>query len=136
MANSGANGPVSGTTPTQTGCSMTCSGNSSEFCGGPDRLNVYHFTGTLPGPPVTNPPPAGGGGGGGTSNVKPVVEGLPSPWKYSGCYVYATFNTQTPRRIDHLFPFLEIICLVAFFQISSRTITGLQWRAVSRRVKA
>jgi hypothetical protein len=25
---------------------MVCSGNSGEFCGGPNRLNVYNYTGT------------------------------------------------------------------------------------------
>ncbi|KAF2867866.1 WSC domain-containing protein [Massariosphaeria phaeospora] len=27
--------------PFQGGCGMTCKGNSSEFCGGPNRLNLY-----------------------------------------------------------------------------------------------
>lgn len=35
-------------TLTSTGdCAMTCNGNTSEICGGPSRLNVYQYTGTL-----------------------------------------------------------------------------------------
>ena len=30
-----------GSVLTASGCSMTCSGNSSEYCGGPNRLNFY-----------------------------------------------------------------------------------------------
>lgn len=30
--------------PTTSGCTMVCAGNSSEFCGGPDRLNVYSLS--------------------------------------------------------------------------------------------
>ena len=66
------------------GCNMACTGNSSEFCGGPDALNVYNYTGTnLPpiGTPPPPPPPPGGGG------VVPVTQGLPTPWKYAACYV-------------------------------------------------
>ena len=70
------------------GCNMACQGNATELCGGANRLNVYNFTGTISGPPTLNPP--GNGGGGGTTpnpNVNPVLDGLPSPWNYSGCYV-------------------------------------------------
>ena len=83
-------------------CNMACAGNSSEFCGGPNRLNVsffyfdielaralsgrvqvYNFTGTLSGEPT------GGNGnqGGGNSDVGPVTSGLPAPWTYAACYV-------------------------------------------------
>ncbi|KIJ67360.1 copper radical oxidase [Hydnomerulius pinastri MD-312] len=82
----------SGPTPL-TNCDMTCAGNSSEFCGGPNVLNVYNYTGTLP----TTPPAGGDGnnggggtggvGGGGTSSVSPVTSGLPGDWTYGACYV-------------------------------------------------
>jgi hypothetical protein len=62
-------------------------GNSSEFCGGPNRLNVYNFTGVLPHPP-------GGGGGGGPVKVSPVKSGLPSPWTYASCYMLVIANTS------------------------------------------
>jgi hypothetical protein len=59
-----------------TDCNMACAGNTSQICGGPNRLSVYNYTGTLP----TTPP---GGDG-----VLPVTTGLPAPWSYSACYVY------------------------------------------------
>ncbi|AEO70370.1 glyoxal oxidase-like protein [Thermothielavioides terrestris NRRL 8126] len=50
---------ANGGAPATSGCSMTCNGNSSELCGGPNRLNVYNYqnqysasstpTATLPG---------------------------------------------------------------------------------------
>ncbi|TDL23466.1 copper radical oxidase [Rickenella mellea] len=71
--------------PASDGCNMVCAGNSSEFCGGPNRLNVYNYTGTdLPTAPPNNPPAGGGGGG---APVFPVTNGLPTPWNYSGCYI-------------------------------------------------
>ncbi|EKM51417.1 uncharacterized protein PHACADRAFT_263528, partial [Phanerochaete carnosa HHB-10118-sp] len=78
----------SGPTPL-TDCDMTCAGNSSEFCGGPNRLNVYNFTGTLPHGPTN---PGGGGGGGGGTPVFPVESGLPTGWNYSACYVDNAFG--------------------------------------------
>ncbi|KAL0947951.1 hypothetical protein HGRIS_010580 [Hohenbuehelia grisea] len=67
-------------------CNMVCAGNSSEFCGGPARLNVYNYTGTDL-PPITVNPPGGGGGGGNNAPVFPVTSGLPGTWNYSACYV-------------------------------------------------
>ncbi|KAI0033597.1 hypothetical protein K488DRAFT_84794 [Vararia minispora EC-137] len=67
-----------------TDCDMTCNGNSSEFCGGPNRLNVYNYTGTNL-PPITTPPPNGGGGTG--APVFPVLLGLPTGWSYNACWV-------------------------------------------------
>ncbi|KAF9049496.1 copper radical oxidase with WSC domains [Hymenopellis radicata] len=65
-------------------CSMVCAGNSSEFCGGPNRLTVYNYTGTDL-PPITNP--GGGGGGAGAAPVVNVYDGLPGTWNYSACYI-------------------------------------------------
>lgn len=85
-------------------CNMVCAGNSSEYCGGSNALNVsplcaggvnlshtshqvYNYTGTS----LPTPPPGGGGGGGGGGGsgapVYPVTSGLPSPWEYAACYV-------------------------------------------------
>ncbi|KAJ3826706.1 hypothetical protein F5880DRAFT_1628591 [Lentinula raphanica] len=71
-----------------TDCNMVCSGNSSEFCGGPNRLNMYNYTGDNL-PPISTP---GGGGGGGGAPVFPVTSGLPTPWKYVACYVDNAFG--------------------------------------------
>ena len=56
-------------------CNMECSGNPSEFCGGPNALNVYKYTGT------------GLSSGGGAGGVGPVTSGLPTGWSYNGCWV-------------------------------------------------
>ncbi|KIP07197.1 hypothetical protein PHLGIDRAFT_513029 [Phlebiopsis gigantea 11061_1 CR5-6] len=74
-------------------CDMPCAGNSSEFCGGPNRLNVYNFTGTLP----HGPTPVGGGGGG--VPVFPVTSGLPTPWEYAACYVDNAFGRILPTEL-------------------------------------
>lgn len=59
---------------------MPCTGDSSEFCGSGNRLNVYNYTGTdLPIP--------GGGGGGSPGTVAPVLSGLPTGWAYNACWV-------------------------------------------------
>lgn len=76
-----------GAPATDNGCNMVCQGNSSTLCGGPDRLNVYNFTGTITGPPTINPPAGGGGGGPANPDVHPVLTGLPTPWNYTGCFV-------------------------------------------------
>ncbi|KAK8048877.1 copper radical oxidase [Apiospora phragmitis] len=39
-------GFVNGGAPATSGCSMLCSGNQTEICGGPNRLNVYSFGNT------------------------------------------------------------------------------------------
>jgi len=66
---------------------MVCAGNSSEYCGGANRLSLYNYTGTdLPTNP--NPPNGGGGGGGGApTTVFPVLTGLPLGWAYNACWV-------------------------------------------------
>ncbi|KAF8577851.1 copper radical oxidase [Ramaria rubella] len=80
----------SGAPVTDGGCNMPCAGNSSEFCGGPNRLNVYNFTGVITTPPT---PPAGGGGAAPAGPPPPpVTQGLPAGWKYSGCYVDDAFG--------------------------------------------
>ncbi|KAK8872836.1 glyoxal oxidase [Apiospora arundinis] len=50
-----------GGAPATTGCGMVCTGNQTEICGGPDRLNVYGFggaTGPSPAPTTTTGPVA------------------------------------------------------------------------------
>ncbi|KAK3671659.1 fungal class II heme-containing peroxidase [Recurvomyces mirabilis] len=50
--------PAGVTKEPETDCSMTCAGNSSETCGGPNRLSVY-TTGAAISGPSTNPGPNG-----------------------------------------------------------------------------
>ncbi|KJA18927.1 copper radical oxidase [Hypholoma sublateritium FD-334 SS-4] len=80
ITNGGAPTPASA-------CNMPCAGNGSEFCGGPNALNVYNFTGTNL--PTTPTPPQGGGGGGGgaSSNLVQQTSGLPAGWAFNACWV-------------------------------------------------
>jgi hypothetical protein len=71
-------------------CNMVCVGNPNEFCGGPNRLNVYNYTANdLPSGP------GGGGGGGGGGGSLPHDTTLPAPWTYGGCWVYVFPLTST-----------------------------------------
>ena len=36
-----------GSDPTQNQCDMTCDGNTNEYCGGPNRLNLYQYNASL-----------------------------------------------------------------------------------------
>ncbi len=68
--------PVAGD-PDVSGCNMLCQGNTLQFCGGPNRLNLYYTNSTTtPGTPVT--PPGG-----------PVVA-IVSGWNAVGCYSEGT----------------------------------------------
>ncbi|KAF7323642.1 Galactose oxidase [Mycena kentingensis (nom. inval.)] len=80
-------------------CSMTCAGNVSEFCGGPNLLTVYNYTGTdLPPPPTGGSEGGGGGGGGGEPQGPPleIATDLPEPWAYVGCYVFVLIFLLVP----------------------------------------
>lgn len=68
--------------PGTNGCSMLCGGNQTEYCGGPNRINMYQLNGSLP-IPTANPEP-------------PITPGSPSVvqeagnFGYIGCYTEAT----------------------------------------------
>ena len=79
---------------------MLCSGKSSEFCGGPNRLNVYNYTGTDLGT-------GGGGGGGSPLGPFPVLSGLPTGWAYNACWVYVIFS------IFFCFDIVFLICSIS-----------------------
>ena len=82
------------------GCNMLCNGNSSEYCGGPNRLDMYKLgaaaassTATsAPTVPPGNPvPPASTTTATGTvATGKGSATGLPTGWSYQGCYVDGT----------------------------------------------
>ncbi|CZR63536.1 uncharacterized protein PAC_13433 [Phialocephala subalpina] len=57
-------------------CNMACSGNSSEYCGGPGAMNLYSYQGATP---LSSVVP--------TSTVTPVTTiPLPTAWATLGCY--------------------------------------------------
>ncbi|KAL2168473.1 hypothetical protein VTG60DRAFT_7209 [Thermothelomyces hinnuleus] len=82
---------ANGGAPADSGCSMVCNGNSTEFCGGPDRLNVYNYKNQYE-PTATSsstPTPTGGG------DDDPVSEGPSQPdsvgdYDWYGCQTEAT----------------------------------------------
>ncbi|KFY88681.1 hypothetical protein V498_06696 [Pseudogymnoascus sp. VKM F-4517 (FW-2822)] len=66
-------------------CSMTCSGDATELCGGPDRLNVFENTATSTTPPATTPPVP-------TSTAVPVAG-----WTAGGCYTDTVQARSLPQ---------------------------------------
>ncbi|KAJ6479649.1 copper radical oxidase-like protein [Mycena sanguinolenta] len=79
-------------------CDMPCAGNSSEFCGGPNRLSLYNYTGDdLPPPPVTG----GGGGGAQGGAATGIATDLPSPWAYVGCFVDGAHGRVLAVEMDN-----------------------------------
>ncbi|KAL8776823.1 MAG: hypothetical protein Q9194_002912, partial [Teloschistes cf. exilis] len=64
------------------GCSMLCGGNQTEYCGGPNRLEMYQLNASLPvpsGTPITPTTP------GGPTNVPSI-----GAYSYLGCYTEGT----------------------------------------------
>ncbi|KZW03188.1 copper radical oxidase [Exidia glandulosa HHB12029] len=70
--------------PADDGCTMACKGDGTELCGGPNRLNAYNFTGTVPTPPQL--PPNGGGGQPAGPPAVPQTTDLVDGWQFIGCY--------------------------------------------------
>lgn len=60
---------ASGQTAAAADCSMACSGNNAEACGGPDRLNVFHNDAIT------------------TKATGPATNAGPPGWGFMGCYV-------------------------------------------------
>ncbi|KAF8908562.1 copper radical oxidase with WSC domains [Gymnopilus junonius] len=103
-------------------CNMVCQGNSSEFCGGPNRLNAYNYTGT------DLPVVGGGGGGGGATGapVFPVLSGLPAGWAYNSCWV----DNAHGRAFDFVVggnPDNTIQSCIATCQANNFTIAGTEF---------
>ncbi|KAF9465644.1 copper radical oxidase [Collybia nuda] len=115
LANGGAPTPAAD-------CSMVCAGNSSEFCGGPNRLNVYNYTGT------DLPPqqPVGGGGGGGGAPVFPVTSGLPGNWSYDACWVDNAFGRAFVVQ-DNVTPTQTVETCIASCAAKNYTVAGIEF---------
>ncbi|KAI9833274.1 MAG: hypothetical protein M1826_000187 [Phylliscum demangeonii] len=79
------------------GCNMVCNGNSTEYCGGPNRLDVYSFKGAVQAAPSTTAtttagtPPTGGVF---APNASPSATGVPG-WNALGCYTDGGARTLT-----------------------------------------
>lgn len=77
------------------GCSFACAGNSSEICGGSQRLSMYVYVnadGTISSAAPSSTPSATAGTGTGNSPSTPTPEtsNIPSGWSYQGCYTDQT----------------------------------------------
>lgn len=73
---------------------MACNGNSTEICGGPNRLSFFrYYKGSEP--PVSSTTP-----GLSSSTATPAPTGLPEGFAYKGCYVdgpgYRVMQNQQP----------------------------------------
>ncbi|KAH8807678.1 hypothetical protein F5884DRAFT_673669, partial [Xylogone sp. PMI_703] len=70
------------------GCSMQCNGNLSEFCGGPNRIDVYDFNDTVSLPPLpqTTTNKAASTSAAPTLGIKQTI----GAYSFVGCYTEAT----------------------------------------------
>ena len=64
------------------GCNMLCNGNQTEYCGGPNRLDLYKKGATATSAAGTTTAAA-------TSSAAPTsaATGLPTGWSYQGCWI-------------------------------------------------
>lgn len=83
---------TSSTKAPETDCSFTCAGDALEYCGAGNRLNVYIKNGTVPAPTTTATGTAT------TPTPTTLATGLPTGWKYDGCYTEGT----TGRALTNL----------------------------------
>ena len=79
---------------------MACNGNTTEYCGGPNRLNVYSSTGTVSSSSASSTPSATPGA-------------APAGWQALGCYTDSV-NTRTLANAQYLgVPMTWEICTAA-----------------------
>ena len=101
------------------GCSMTCSGNKSEYCGGPNRLSFYTASGAPSGTTTSS-----------TSSAKPSPTGpiiVPgnSNFTYTGCYV----EPANSRALSTLAASNQQMTVeTCLFACSQYTYAGLEYR--------
>lgn len=97
-------------------CDMTCAGNSSEYCGGPDHLNLYNYTGTL-----TTTDNAGSG----TGTELLLTASLSGGWTYGGCYVDNANGRVLGDELDG--DNMTVESCVAHCTADNFTIAGLEY---------
>ncbi|KAL2134895.1 hypothetical protein VTI74DRAFT_10530 [Chaetomium olivicolor] len=84
------NAIANGGAPATSGCSMTCNGNSSEFCGGPNRLNVYNFGGQYNPTATSSATPGPSSAGGNPQPAGPSQPQTVGNYDWYGCRTEAT----------------------------------------------
>jgi len=104
-------------------CSMTCSGNQWNFCGGGNRLSVYSANGATQSLSSSSTQTATGTSS--TSSV-PAATGLPTGWTSQGCWI----DGPNGRILDHQEPDSQTLtpqsCAAACFNLGY-TISGTEW---------
>ncbi|KAF8129080.1 copper radical oxidase-like protein [Boletus edulis] len=103
-----------------TDCDMTCAGNSSEYCGGPDRLDVYNYT-----QPLGTTGSGGSTGGGGNGVPSPVRTGLPKNFTYAACYVDNANGRILGNENDNSSTTVE--SCIAYCSSSNFTLAGVEY---------
>ena len=100
---------------------MVCNGNSSEYCGGSNRLDTYKYGGGT-----------GTGGGGGTTptttKTSPTATGsgsatnLPAGWAYKGCWIDGAngriLATQEPDSQTNTIEACVATCKTAGYKVA------------------
>ncbi|KAF8623873.1 hypothetical protein AX17_007275 [Amanita inopinata Kibby_2008] len=99
-------------------CNMVCSGNSSEFCGGSYRLNLYNYTTTATTTTTAATTTATG--------VAPVRSGLPTSWAYNACWVDLAHGRILPVTIPGS-PSNTVESCIAACQGQNYTVAGMEY---------
>ena len=111
------------------GCSMTCSGNSSEYCGGPNRLNFYTVNGAAPGTITVSTTSPGTITSPTTNSVStpigPIIVTGDANFTYLGCYVEPASSRALSTLVLDKPQMTVEICLSA---CSQYTYAGLEYR--------
>ncbi|KAK4157645.1 hypothetical protein C8A00DRAFT_11591 [Chaetomidium leptoderma] len=85
--------------PALADCAMPCSGNAFQYCGGPNRIELYENYDAV----VTVPVP---GGGGGAPPTQPATVAGGGGWGFYGCMTEATgvraLGAEAPLAVDDL----------------------------------
>jgi hypothetical protein len=103
-------------------CTMTCNGNQTEICGGPDRLTLFrYYTGdeTIV---STSSILAVSASMATSSRTSPAATGLPKGFEYKGCYVDGnggrSLNYQQPDDQSMTIGSCSSICAAAGYEIA------------------
>lgn len=108
--------------PDLSSCNMACSGNVSEYCGGPNRLNVYEFgnsyTGTIP--TVSASTTAS------TTATPPAATSAALDWTYLGCYT-DTVHTRTLLNVQAANNALTVESCIAACAQGGYTLAGTEF---------
>ncbi|KZF19452.1 WSC-domain-containing protein [Xylona heveae TC161] len=81
---------------TDNGCTMTCAGNSTEYCGGPNRLNMYRINATASSGSSTT---ATGTTSPTSGPTGPIIVPGNALFAYSGCYAEPNGGRALPNLI-------------------------------------